>query len=100
MGRRAAAETVVETDLTSDEQNGDVSAEPRAPLTSAQRLSASSAASAEVSPDPFGPEAKYFTEVRCLNRDVSELRLYVDLCACNLYWWSKFKVDGVGTHRS
>ncbi|KAK8537748.1 hypothetical protein V6N12_043896 [Hibiscus sabdariffa] len=72
MGRRAAAETVVETDLTSDERNGDASAEPRAPLTSAQRLSASAtaAASVEVSPDPFGPEAKHFTEVRCLNRDV------------------------------
>ncbi|XP_022736123.1 ribonuclease TUDOR 1 [Durio zibethinus] len=70
MGRRAAAETAVETDLTSGEQNGDVSAEPRAPLTSAQRLTASSTASAEVSPDPFGREAKYFTEIRCLNRDV------------------------------
>ncbi|XVE56474.1 hypothetical protein DITRI_Ditri04bG0013100 [Diplodiscus trichospermus] len=70
MGRRVAAETVVEMDLTADEQNGDVSAEQRAPLTSAQRLAASSAASAEVSPDPFGAEAKYFTEVRCLNRDV------------------------------
>ncbi|KAE8727131.1 TUDOR-SN protein 1 isoform 2 [Hibiscus syriacus] len=69
MGRRAAAETVVETDFTSDEQNGDVSAAP-AVLTSAQRLAASSTASAEVSPDPFGPEAKYFTEVRCLNREV------------------------------
>ncbi|KAL4383252.1 hypothetical protein GQ457_15G007210 [Hibiscus cannabinus] len=72
MGRRAAAETVVETGLNSDEQNRDASAEPRAPLTSAQRLSASAtaAASVEVSPDPFGPEAKHFTEVRCLNRDV------------------------------
>ncbi|KAE8661954.1 TUDOR-SN protein 1 isoform 2 [Hibiscus syriacus] len=70
MGGRAAPETVIETDLTSDEQNGDASAEPRASLTSAQRLSASAAASVEVSPDPFGPEAKHFTEVRCLNRDV------------------------------
>ncbi|XP_012471070.1 ribonuclease TUDOR 1 [Gossypium raimondii] len=71
MGRRAVTETVVETDLTSDKQNGDVSAdEPQADLTSAQRLTVSSAPSAEVSPDPFAPEAKYFTEVRCLNRDV------------------------------
>ncbi|XP_022771297.1 ribonuclease TUDOR 1-like isoform X2 [Durio zibethinus] len=68
MGRRAAVETVV--DLNSDEQNGDASAEPRAPLTSAQRLTASSAATPEVAPDPFAPEAKYFTEVRCLSRDV------------------------------
>ena len=72
MGRRATAETVVETNFTSDEQNGDASTEPQAPLTSAQKLTASSAASAEVSPDPFGAEAKYFTELRCLNRDVSE----------------------------
>ncbi|XWS51529.1 hypothetical protein CRYUN_Cryun12cG0183800 [Craigia yunnanensis] len=70
MGRRAAAEAVVETDFTSDEQNGEVSAETQAPLTSAQRLTASSAASPEVAPDPFGAEAKYFTEVRCLHRDV------------------------------
>lgn len=76
MGRRAVTETVVETDLTSDKQNGDVSAdEPQADLTSAQRLTVSSAPSAEVSPDPFAPEAKYFTEVRCLNRDVSECML-------------------------
>ena len=27
------------------------------------------------SDDPFGAEAKYFTEVRCLHRDVSELIL-------------------------
>ncbi|TYG52660.1 hypothetical protein ES288_D09G046100v1 [Gossypium darwinii] len=70
MGRRAVAETVVETDLTSDDQNGDASAEPWAQLTSAQKLSASAAAAAEVSPDPFGPEAKHFTEFHCLNRDV------------------------------
>ncbi|MBA0614754.1 hypothetical protein Godav_015001, partial [Gossypium davidsonii] len=70
MGRRTVAETVVETDLTSDDQNGDASAEPWALLTSAQKLSASATAAAEVSPDPFGPEAKHFTEFRCLNRDV------------------------------
>lgn len=69
MGRRAASETVVEKGLNSDEQNGDAS-EPRAPLTSAQRLAVSSA-SIEVSPDPFGIDAKYFTELRVLNRDVS-----------------------------
>ncbi|KAF2321361.1 hypothetical protein GH714_040435 [Hevea brasiliensis] len=68
MGRRAASETVVEKGLNSDEQNGDVS-EPRAPLTSAQRLAVSTA-STEVAPDPFGIDAKYFTEQRVLNRDV------------------------------
>lgn len=68
MGRRAALETTEEKGLNSDEQNGDVS-EPRAPLTSAQRL-AVSAAPVEVAPDPFAMEAKYFTEQRALNRDV------------------------------
>lgn len=69
MGRRPAAESVVETDVTSDEQNGDVSAESRAPLTSAQRLAASTS-SVEIAPDPFGLEAKHFTEFRVLNREV------------------------------
>ncbi|KFK32264.1 hypothetical protein AALP_AA6G219700 [Arabis alpina] len=39
---------------------------------SAQRLtaSASAASSVEVTSDPFAMEAKYFTELRVLNRDV------------------------------
>ncbi|KAK9277828.1 hypothetical protein L1049_027384 [Liquidambar formosana] len=57
-------------EITSDEPNGEASAEPRAPLTSAQRLAASAASSAEVAPDPFGREAKHFTELRVLNREV------------------------------
>ncbi|PPD80676.1 hypothetical protein GOBAR_DD22377 [Gossypium barbadense] len=72
MGRRAVAETVVETDLTSDVQNGDASTKPWAALTSVQKLFASAPAAAEVSYDPFRIEAKHFTEVRYLNRDVSE----------------------------
>ena len=71
MGRRATSEAVVESVIASDEQNGDSSAEPRAPLTSAQRLAASSASITEVAPDAFGREAKHFTEIRVLNRDVS-----------------------------
>ncbi|XP_050226106.1 ribonuclease TUDOR 1 [Mercurialis annua] len=67
MGKRAAPEAVAEKAQNSGEQNGAVS-EPRAPLTSAQRLSVS--ASVEVAPDPFAVEAKYFTEQRVLNRDV------------------------------
>lgn len=77
MGRRAAPETVVEPEVTADNTNGDVPAEPRAPLTSAQRLAVS--ASAETSADPFGPDAKYFTEMRVLNRDVSNDPLHVIL---------------------
>eukprot|EP00268_Persea_americana_P054270 TRINITY_DN619_c0_g1_i3.p1 TRINITY_DN619_c0_g1~~TRINITY_DN619_c0_g1_i3.p1 ORF type:complete len:987 (-),score=247.25 TRINITY_DN619_c0_g1_i3:523-3483(-) len=68
MGRRSAIETIVETEITSEETDGEVSAEPRPPLTSAQRLAASAAT--EISPDPFGREAKHFTEIRVLNRDV------------------------------
>lgn len=67
-GRRAAVDAVVDVDNNS-ETNGDASAEPRAPLTSAQRVAASTAASNEVG-EPFAAEAKYFTEIRTLNRDV------------------------------
>ncbi|CAK9163201.1 unnamed protein product [Ilex paraguariensis] len=70
MGRRAAMETVVEAEITSDETNGESSAGSRGPLTSAQRLAASSVSFNEVAPDPYGREAKLFTEIRVLNRDV------------------------------
>lgn len=42
MGRRAPPDTVAETDNSSNDHNGEVSAEPRATLTSAQRLAVSS----------------------------------------------------------
>nr|CAN83456.1 hypothetical protein VITISV_034601 [Vitis vinifera] len=70
MGRRAAAEAIVETELASDEPNGEGSAETRPALTSAQRLAASTASSNEVAPEPFGKEAKHFTEIRVLHREV------------------------------
>lgn len=57
--------------MASTEQNGDSAAEARAPLTSAQRLAASSGSMVEVPADPFGKEAKHFTEIRVLHRDVS-----------------------------
>ncbi|KAI6675776.1 hypothetical protein NL676_003682 [Syzygium grande] len=66
---RTASEPVAEAEV-SDELNGVASTEPRAPLTSAQRLAISAASAADVSPDPFGLEAKHFTEIRVLNRDV------------------------------
>ncbi|KAF9671798.1 hypothetical protein SADUNF_Sadunf12G0086100 [Salix dunnii] len=68
MNKRAAVETVAETETISNETNGDAS-EAIAPLTSAQRLAASTV-SPGVAHDPFGMEAKYFTELRTLNRDV------------------------------
>lgn len=75
MGRRNTNGNVVET--VPDESNGDASGESKGPLTSAQRLAASSAAasSVEVSADPFAAEAKYFTEHRVLSRDVSFLHV-------------------------
>ncbi|GAB4848598.1 Translin-1 [Ancistrocladus abbreviatus] len=70
MGRRAPVDTVAEPEINSEEANGETSAEPRAPLTSAQRLAAVPASATEVSPEPFGREAKHFTETRVLNREV------------------------------
>ncbi|KAL8139970.1 hypothetical protein V2J09_005991 [Rumex salicifolius] len=71
MGRRPPAEAVVEPEITTNESNGETEAESLALPTSAQRLAASSPSSAsEVAPDPFGREAKHFTETRVLNKDV------------------------------
>ncbi|XP_031490324.1 ribonuclease TUDOR 1 [Nymphaea colorata] len=70
MGRRAAVEATIEPEVTSTETNGDAPAESQVPLTSAQKLAASAAVSGEVQPDPFGREAKHFTETRVLNREV------------------------------
>ncbi|CAH9104639.1 unnamed protein product [Cuscuta europaea] len=69
-GRRATAETPIETEITSSEANGDSSTEPSGQLTSAQRLAASTASITEGAPDLYGREAKHFTELRVLNRDV------------------------------
>nr|GMC71659.1 ribonuclease TUDOR 1-like [Ipomoea batatas] len=70
MGRRSTTDTAIATEVTAHEANGDSSAEPRAALTSAQRLAASTASITEVAPDPYGREAKHFTEIRVLNRDM------------------------------
>lgn len=79
MGRRAVPESATESEVTADATNGDVPGEPRAPLTSAQKLAASASASAETAADPFAPEAKFFTEIRVLNRDVGNLLLLLIL---------------------
>ncbi|WJZ94575.1 hypothetical protein VitviT2T_013418 [Vitis vinifera] len=52
MGRRVAAEAIVETELASDEPNGEESAEILFALISAQWLAASTASSNEVVPEP------------------------------------------------
>lgn len=69
MGRRTTQEPTIATEVPSDEPNGETNAESRGPLTSAQRVTASSAYN-EVAADPYGREAKHFTEIRVLNRDV------------------------------
>ncbi|XP_050376067.1 ribonuclease TUDOR 1 [Argentina anserina] len=71
VGRRPiTTEPIPEAEIASDKTNGDASAEPRAPLTSAQRIAASTVSTTETVADPFALEAKYFTEIRVLNRDV------------------------------
>eukprot|EP01018_Ginkgo_biloba_P017900 Gb_32409 [translate_table: standard] len=69
MGRRPAAiEVVSSSEVALDETNGEAESAPS--ITSAQRLAASTAMSSEVLPDPYAREAKHFTELRVLNRDV------------------------------
>ncbi|XP_076893622.1 ribonuclease TUDOR 2-like [Bidens hawaiensis] len=69
MGRKQTQDSIIASEVPSDEPNGDTNGDSRGPLTSAQRIAASSAFN-EVSPDAFGREAKHFTEIRVLNRDV------------------------------
>ncbi|EPS63110.1 hypothetical protein M569_11676, partial [Genlisea aurea] len=69
-GRRATSEAAIGTEVASNGQNGDHAADPRAPLTSAQRIAASLTSVTETLADPFGKEAKHFTEIRVLHRDV------------------------------
>ncbi|XP_071731814.1 ribonuclease TUDOR 2-like [Rutidosis leptorrhynchoides] len=70
MGRRMPQESTQPIEVPSVETNGETNGESRGPLTSAQRVLASSTTYTEVSPDAFAREAKHFTEIRVLNRDV------------------------------
>ncbi|CAI9267357.1 unnamed protein product [Lactuca saligna] len=69
MGRRTTVEPATITEMPSEELNGDSNSEIRGSLTSAQRVTVSSTYN-EVAPDPYGREAKHFSEIRVLNRDV------------------------------
>ncbi|XP_074275128.1 ribonuclease TUDOR 1-like [Silene latifolia] len=69
MGRRAVSENIAQVDGSSDKPNGASKAEPHGQPTSAQKV-ASGPTTVEVAPDPFGREAKHFTELRTLHRDV------------------------------
>ncbi|PIA40659.1 hypothetical protein AQUCO_02400015v1 [Aquilegia coerulea] len=70
MGRRAPVDAVAELEKTANEPKVVESSESGLPLSSAQKLMSSIALSTEVEPDPFGREAKHFTEIRILHRDV------------------------------
>lgn len=71
MGRRAVHDPVPEPETTTlADENGNTSTKSRGPLTSAQRLAASSASSNEVTPELYAREGKHFTEIRVLHRDV------------------------------
>lgn len=108
MGRRAAADSVFEPETSSGEPNGEVSAKTHVPLTSAQRVAASSAPSTEIAPDPFGKEAKHFTEMRVLNRDVckflhNEFSCFFCCFCFNLFPFLNvlsIMLDLIGTHCS
>lgn len=98
MGRRAQPGEAAATTETPKTVNGDSGTEengattdtstPSAPLTTAQRLAASNtaAANAEVPPDPYAREAKHFTEIRVLNKDVSCPCVFVHLIEIREGW--------------
>ncbi|XP_071722497.1 ribonuclease TUDOR 1-like [Rutidosis leptorrhynchoides] len=68
MGRKTTtSDTAAVPDAATDEPNGAVGTESKAGLTSAQRITNQVT---EVPPEPFGPEAKHFTEIRTLHREV------------------------------
>lgn len=100
MGRRVVSDVILETEATTDDANGEVTNATRPPLTSAQRLAASSSSSTEVAPDPFGREAKHFTEIRVLNRDVSHFPVTGAFCciicclslACSYFWKCQVRI--------
>ncbi|XP_074374885.1 ribonuclease TUDOR 1-like isoform X2 [Apium graveolens] len=58
------------TEPEKSEANEKTSKQPRGPLASEQKVTASSAPAAKSAPDTFGRESKHFTELRVLHRDV------------------------------
>ncbi|XP_071709827.1 ribonuclease TUDOR 1-like [Rutidosis leptorrhynchoides] len=89
MGRRTTQEPTQPIEVPSDETNGETNGESRGQLTTAQRVLASSTTFNEVSPDAFGREAKHFTEIRVLNRDVRIVLEGVDKYSnliCSVYY--------------
>ncbi|XP_078433452.1 TUDOR-SN protein 1 [Wolffia australiana] len=67
MGRRGTVEVLPEVEINDNDANGSATG-GQTTLTSAQRLAAS--ASSEIAPDTFAREAKHFTEIRVLNREI------------------------------
>ena len=73
MGRRSVAPSESQTATgNGDTDIVDSTGATGGTQTTAQRLAASS--SVEIPPDPYAREAKHFTEIRTLHRDVIILR--------------------------
>ena len=72
MGRRSIAPSESQTSTgNGDAEVVDSTSSTGGTQTTAQRLAASS--SVEIPPEPYAREAKHFTEVRTLHRDVINL---------------------------
>ena len=102
MERRSVADSVFEHETSSDEPNGEVSAKSHAPLTSAQRVAASSASSTEIAPDAYGKETKHFKVTCVLNRNVNKFLLNRFSCFFfNLFIFLNVLsiiMDSIGSH--
>lgn len=59
------------------EANGKPSNGSRGPLTSAQKVVASSTSETQGAPQAFGRESKHFSEIRVLHRDVRTVNFSV-----------------------
>ncbi|XP_062185948.1 ribonuclease TUDOR 2-like [Phragmites australis] len=74
-----------------DDVNRKAFAETQASMTAVQKLVASPAICSEIPPDPFGREAKHFTETRVLNREV---RIVLEGTSFNNIFGSVYYSDG------
>ncbi|KAL3818459.1 hypothetical protein ACJIZ3_004364 [Penstemon smallii] len=75
-GRNHMHARFIGIDTTSNGQSGDSTSEASAPLTTAQRVASSSASMFEFHSEPYGLEAKHFTETRVLHREVNLDEIY------------------------
>ncbi|KAG8379632.1 hypothetical protein BUALT_Bualt07G0109100 [Buddleja alternifolia] len=88
-GRKGVSQATTISDKASNGKNGESTAEARAQLTSAKRVAPASASRVEVPADPFGKEAKHFTEINVLHRYVRIVLEGVDKynsLICSVYY--------------